>query len=633
MKKSSFKIFLMAFMTIFMFACDDTITRPDAVADVPATDTDTDTPAANDTLQPQAIVTSAPTAKSGAQILGNSDYLAISYGAWRSTTRAAGADVPTVDQQKEDMKILAAMGIKVLRTYNTQGYIGLDGKSNTENLLIAIDELMTEDPNFEMYVMLGVWIDALNSWTDLDVIHDQENPENAEEMAAAIQLAKDYPEIIKVIAVGNEAMVHWAPYHVAPAIILNHVNALQALKASGDINENIWITSSDNHAVWAGQGDYASDDLDALIAAVDYISLHTYPFHDTHYDDSFWKVPNDEADLSVQAQADAAMIRAKEQALEQFKTGQDHMLTLGINKPIHIGETGWSSETNVLYGEGGSGAADEYKQKAFYDAMRAWSNEFGASLFFFEALDEPWKGDNTNPSDSEQHFGLINIDCEVKYLLWDLVDAGAFDGLDRNCGVDGFTKTEGGNTQAITDSILQIPLAPVIEAPLDGEFIVLSTALYEGATAYGWDSPANAWAGVNTDTGVLTVATDPLIASDWGWGAGVGGTTENLSEQTQITFEIRGVTSAESVFPAFEFYVAFETATGGLHNVRFNTGGYVLTEEFVEYTIPLSDFSAFDSAQLNEVTSPFTIYDIYAESGGSAPTTSSIEIRNISYQP
>lgn len=625
MKINRFKIFLTAFISIFMFACGDepVSTTPPITA-----------PTTGVTLAAQAISADAPrSALTGEPILGNPNYLAISYGAWRSNTREAGALVPTVAQQKEDMKILAAMGIKVLRTYNTQGYIGDDGKSNTENLLIAIDELMAEDPSFEMYVMLGIWIDALNSWTDLEVIHDQENPASAAEMAKAIELAKAYPEIIKVIAVGNEAMVHWAPYHVAPAIILNHVNELQALKASGEINENIWITTSDNHAVWAGQGDYASADLDALIAAVDYISLHTYPFHDSHYDNSFWKVPAAQADWTVQAQADAAIVRAKEKALAQFKTGQDHMLSLGINKPIHVGETGWSSETNVLYGEGGSGAADEYKEKAFYDAMRAWSNEFGASLFFFEAFDEPWKGDNTNSGDSEQHFGLINIDCEVKYVLWDLLDAGAFDGLTRDCGVHGFTKTQGGNTQAIMDSILQIPLAPVIETPVDGEFIVLSTALYEGATAYGWDSPANAWAGVNADTGVLTVATDPDLASAWGWGAGVGGAAEtpNLSGKTQITFEIRGVTSAESVFPTFGFYVAFETATGGLHNIRFNTGSYLLTEEWTVYTIPLADFSAFDSAQLIGVTSPFTIYDIYSESGGSAPTKSSIEVRNISY--
>ena len=40
-----------------------------------------------------------------------------------------------------------------------------------------------------------------------------------------------YPEIVKIIAVGNEAMVNWAwSYYVKPSVILNWVNHLQDLK-------------------------------------------------------------------------------------------------------------------------------------------------------------------------------------------------------------------------------------------------------------------------------------------------------------------------------------------------------------------------------------------------------------------
>nr|MBP8238877.1 hypothetical protein [Saprospiraceae bacterium] len=53
--------------------------------------------------------------KTAAEILGNPDYLAISYGSYREKTRDVQATIP---QLKEDMKILAAMGIKLLRTYN-----------------------------------------------------------------------------------------------------------------------------------------------------------------------------------------------------------------------------------------------------------------------------------------------------------------------------------------------------------------------------------------------------------------------------------------------------------------------------------------------------------------------------------
>ena len=50
-----------------------------------------------------------------ADILGNPEYLAISYGGYRQTSRDMQ---PTIPELKEDMKILAAMGIKILRTYN-----------------------------------------------------------------------------------------------------------------------------------------------------------------------------------------------------------------------------------------------------------------------------------------------------------------------------------------------------------------------------------------------------------------------------------------------------------------------------------------------------------------------------------
>ena len=47
------------------------------------------------------------------EILGNPDYQAISYGGYRTTSRDAQ---PTVEQLKEDMKIIHAMGIRILRT-------------------------------------------------------------------------------------------------------------------------------------------------------------------------------------------------------------------------------------------------------------------------------------------------------------------------------------------------------------------------------------------------------------------------------------------------------------------------------------------------------------------------------------
>ena len=150
-------------------------------------------------------------------ILGNPDYLAISYGGYREITRDSQ---PTVKDIKEDMKMLSAMGIKMLRTYNVQ-------LPHAGNVLKAIQALKAEDPDFEMYAMLGAWIDCKNAWTDKEPDHTVESEQNEGEIARAVAMAKKYPNIIKVIAVGNEAMINWATsYYVQPAVILKWVNHL-----------------------------------------------------------------------------------------------------------------------------------------------------------------------------------------------------------------------------------------------------------------------------------------------------------------------------------------------------------------------------------------------------------------------
>jgi exo-beta-1,3-glucanase (GH17 family) len=379
---------------------------------------------------------------SAKDILGNPKYLAISYGGYRNETR----DIqPTIAELKEDMKILAAMGIGILRTYNVQ-------LPHASNIIKAISELKHEDPNFEMYVMLGAWIDCLNAWTDLEPNHNIESPNNAAEIDRAVELAKQYPEIVKVLAVGNEAMVHWASsYYVQPSVILKWVNHLQELKQKGVLAEDLWVTSSDNFASWGG-GDkvYHSEDLVRLINAVDYISMHTYAYHDTHYAPAYWinDSVNHETDLQ---KIEAAMLRAKTYAMSQYDGVKSYIDSLKINKPIHIGESGWASVSSGLYGKDGSKATDEYKAALYYKHIRDWTNEVGMACFFFQAFNEKWK-DDQNPSGSENHFGLFTLDGKAKYALWDLVDQGVFDGLTRNGNP--ITKTYNGSKEELMKDVL-----------------------------------------------------------------------------------------------------------------------------------------------------------------------------------
>lgn len=389
--------------------------------------------------------------KTAAEILGNPDYLAMSYGGYRQNTR----DIqPTIEELKEDMKILNAMGVKIIRTYNTK-------LAEAPNLLKAISELKKENPQFEMYVMLGVWIDCENAWTD-SPNHEAEDIEaNTGEIERAIALTNQYPDIVKVIAVGNEAMVHWASaYFVQPGIILKWVNHLQNLKQEGKLPKELWITSSDNFASWGGgDASYHKEDLTKLLNAVDYVSLHTYPFHDTHYNPEYWYTLETDDSLSTVDKVDKAMERAKNYAIMQYQQTANYIASLGIKKPIHIGETGWASYTNSMYGDEGSKATDEYKEKLYYDAMRDWTNKAGMACFYFEAFDEQWK-DANNPSGSENHFGLFTIDGKAKYALWDLVDKGVFNGLTRNGNP--ITKTFNGNKTELMNTVLAPNKKPLV---------------------------------------------------------------------------------------------------------------------------------------------------------------------------
>ncbi len=380
-------------------------------------------------------------------ILGNPAYLAMSYEGYREKSREIQ---PTIEQLKEDLKILSAMGVKIVRTYNVQ-------LPHASNLLKAIHELKNADPDFEMYLMLGAWIDCKNAWTDQAPDHDIESEQNEGEISRAVALANQYPDIVKILAVGNEAMVKWAAsYYVQPSVILKWVTHLQSLKAAGKLSKDLWITSSDDFSSWGGgDSSYHTEDLEKIIKAVDYISMHTYPYHNTHYNPGFWRVPVEESKLSEVKKTDAAMLRARDFAKSQYDSVASYVKSLGINKPIHIGETGWATVSDGFYGHEGSRATDEYKQGRYYKHMREWTNAAGISCFYFEAFDEQWK-DAGNPNGSENHFGLFELSGEAKYPMWELVDQGVFKNLTR--GGNPIVKTYNGDEKKLLNEVMAPPV-------------------------------------------------------------------------------------------------------------------------------------------------------------------------------
>ena len=386
--------------------------------------------------------------KSAKEFIGNSDYPAISYGGYRGKSRE---QQPTINEIKEDLLIMHAQGFRVFRTYDLHHPFA-------ENTLKAIREIKQADSDFEMYVMLGAWIQCKDAFTE-NPIHEEEDLEgNKFEITEAVRLAQEYPDIVKIIAVGNEAMVHWAwSYHVPPKFVLKWVKHLQGLKASGDLSNDLWITSSDNFASWGGgSDDYHNDDLDELIRSVDFVSMHTYAFHDTYYNPSFWNLNAIPENTDKQDTIKQAIKRAVDYELDQFDSVKKYVHEIDPSKEVHIGETGWSSVASDLYGSGGTEAADEYKLGLYYQMISDICYSMSITCFYFSAFDEPWK-DSTNENGSENHFGLFTVDGKAKYPLWEQVDNGVFNNLTR--GGNLIEKTYNGNFEALLEDSNIPPIA------------------------------------------------------------------------------------------------------------------------------------------------------------------------------
>ncbi len=384
--------------------------------------------------------------KPASEIFGNPNYQALAYGGYRTKTRDV---VPSMEQFKEDLRILSALDVKILRTYHTSMF------AHTERLLQAIRQMKIEDEQFEMYVMLGAWLQCKDAWTENPIHSEEDVVLNTREIETAIELANKYPDIVKVIAAGNEAMVHWATgYWVQPDYILKWVNYLQDKKINGELPKGIWITSSDNFASWGGGGyEYQLPILDELIRAVDYVSLHTYPFHDTHYNPQFWLVDDDKDSLSTEERINSLMQEALSYAKSQYESTKAYVQRVDSGKPVHIGETGWSTLSSGFYGDNGSMAADEYKEALYFKGIRKWTNDASITCVYFEAFDEPWK-DGKDVNGSENHFGLISVDGELKYALWNQMNK--VKGLKRD-GNPLRTSFEGNK-----DSLMKSVKAPIV---------------------------------------------------------------------------------------------------------------------------------------------------------------------------
>jgi exo-beta-1,3-glucanase (GH17 family) len=231
--------------------------------------------------------------------------------------------------------------------------------------------------------MLGIWLKAevsnhegcpwLSEPIDEEILEENKKM-NLKEVEEGINLANNYSDIIISVAVGNEALVSWNDHMVEVKSVLRYVE-----KVKSNIEQT--VTVADNFKWWALDGR-------ELSKSVDFISIHVYPL---------WEGQDIDTALAY--------------SIDNIQEVRDSIP--GVQ--IVITEAGWATIASE-FGE----RASEEKQERYFKELMTWAEKMNYTVFFFEAFDEPWKGDPNNMMGAEKHWGLFTVDRKPKLVMKDL---------------------------------------------------------------------------------------------------------------------------------------------------------------------------------------------------------------------
>lgn len=323
---------------------------------------------------------------------------AISYSGYREgqhPDRGQGAQFPSREEVNEDLDILIQNGFRLIRLY--------DAGENSHQVLKLI-----EQRNLPIRVLLGAWLKAELSnhercpWLDKPIPIDelQFNRElNAGEIANAIDLANAYPDIVVAVNVGNEALVEWTDHLVDTETVIDYVREVKSRISQP-------VTVADSYEWWLDAGQ-------ELAKEIDFLGIHSYPV---------WQ------DYDI------------DQGLERTLTNVEAVREAYPDLRIAVLEAGWPD----IAQEFGERASAE-KQTRYYNEIRDWAADEQITVFFFEAFDEPWKGNVDAPLGAEKHWGLFYVDRTPKPVMEKAIpwfDPGAV-AWAVNIGGEAYTDVEG----------------------------------------------------------------------------------------------------------------------------------------------------------------------------------------------
>ena len=319
------------------------------------------TPAVEDTGYSQA-----------ANELIHGEVMAIAYSGFREgqhPDRGYGAKNPSAAEILEDLEILVAHDFNLIRVY--------DSGENSRTTLELIDE-----HQLPIKVLLGIWLQAEVSnhegcpWLD-EPIPESELAENtianAAEVQRGIDLSQQYEDIVVAVNVGNEALVDWNDHMVPLDSVIAYVRQVKAAIEQP-------VTVADNYEWWIRDGA-------PLAAELDFLGIHTYPV---------WEEKTIDAGLAYTIE------------------NMERVHAALPDKPLAILEAGWATVAIEFPDQ-----ASEENQQRYYDEISEWATQTNTTVFFFEAFDEPWKGNPANPLGAEKHWGIFNADRTPKLVVAD----------------------------------------------------------------------------------------------------------------------------------------------------------------------------------------------------------------------
>ena len=291
---------------------------------------------------------------------------AICYSGYREGQGPDRRIYPSLDQIREDLHLLAKHW-QLLRLY--------DCSPHAERVLRVIEE-----DQLPFRVMLGAYLAAEvgNPGCPWGGVYAQDEldanrRENEAELDRLVSLARQHPNTVFSVAVGNEATVDWTDHYVPVPRMIEHVRSVRARVAQP-------VTFCENYVPW-------QDKLRDLVPLLDFVSVHTYPV---------WEYKH------------------IHEALDYTKHNVDSVARCYPDKPIVITEAGWCTASN------GRGMIIEHAvpelQSVYYAELMEWTRQAGILCFVFEAFDEPWKG-SPDPLEPEKHWGLFTVDRKPKRVM------------------------------------------------------------------------------------------------------------------------------------------------------------------------------------------------------------------------